>query len=237
MNENRRTEYMKLSEIRGADRNPKTHEVALINQSMTRFGVAELPLLDERTGKLVAGHGRLKALREMHEKGEPAPKDVTVVDGEWLVPVQRGWASKDDAAAEAYLIASNNLTTKGGWDTLELSDMLRELEKSEELAGVGFDSKDIDALLTTPTVRVGEPDAFKEWEDMPEFENPSDAFRKIIVTFADQEGVDSFAELIGQKITPKTKSINHPYKEKRDIASLSYEPDPKSIEGSDAEAK
>ena len=229
---------MKLSEIRGADKNPKTHDVALINQSMSRFGGAELPLLDERTGKLVAGHGRLKALREMHEKGEPAPKDVTVVDGEWLVPVQRGWASKDDAAAEAYLIASNNLTTKGGWDTLELSDMLRELEKSEELTGVGFDSKDIDALLTTPTVRVGDTDAFKEWEGMPEFENVDGYFRKIIVAFENQEGVDSFAKLIGQELTPKTKSINHPYKERRDIAALSYEEAPPEVDGvSDAEAK
>lgn len=133
---------MKLSKIRSADRNPKNHSVALLNQSMSRFGVAELPLLDERTGKLVAGHGRLKALREMHEKGEPAPKDVTVVDGEWLVPVQRGWASKDDAAASAYLLASNKTTELGGWDSKELDALLVELG-ADQLTGTGFDASDL----------------------------------------------------------------------------------------------
>ena len=42
----------------------------------------------------------------------------------------------------------------------------------------------------------------KEWQDMPEFEMKDlSSFRKIVVHFRNQEDIDKFAELIGQKIT------------------------------------
>jgi hypothetical protein len=50
-----------------------------------------------------------------------------------------------------------------------------------------------------------------EWVDMPEFvqeENPP--FSKIIFRFATQEDLDAFSKLIGQKLTPKTKSAWYP---------------------------
>ncbi len=43
----------------GAARNPKWNAEEEIRWSIGRFGLAELPLLDERTGLLVAGHGRV----------------------------------------------------------------------------------------------------------------------------------------------------------------------------------
>ena len=52
---------------------------------------------------------------------------------------------------------------------------------------------------------------YDEWKDMPEFvQDKQEPFAKIIVRFNSQEDLDEFSNLIGQKLTPKTKSIWHP---------------------------
>ena len=62
----------------------------------------------------------------------------------------------------------------------------------------------------------------KEWEDMPEFEMEDlSSFRKIVVHFRNQEDIDKFAELIGQKIT-KAPSLWYPEWKKRRYADKRY---------------
>ena len=61
-----------------------------------------------------------------------------------------------------------------------------------------------------------------EWQDMPEFEMEDlTSFRKIVVHFRNQEDIDKFAELIGQKIT-KAPSLWYPEWEKRRYADKRY---------------
>ncbi len=61
-----------------------------------------------------------------------------------------------------------------------------------------------------------------EWKDMPEFEMEDlSSFRKIVVHFRNQEDIDKFAELIGQKIT-KAPSIWYPEWKKRRYADKRY---------------
>lgn len=56
----------------------------------------------------------------------------------------------------------------------------------------------------------------EHWKDMPEFEQEKqEPFSKINVRFETEEDLNEFAELIGQKLTPKTKAIWHPYKPHR----------------------
>lgn len=51
----------------------------------------------------------------------------------------------------------------------------------------------------------------EEWIGMPEFVQPKvRPFSKIIVRFETEEDLQEFANLIGQKLTLKTKSIWHP---------------------------
>jgi hypothetical protein len=58
-----------------------------------------------------------------------------------------------------------------------------------------------------------ENDSEKEWQDMPEFvQDKTEPFAKIIVRFDSEEDLNEFANLIGQKLTPKTQSIWHPEK-------------------------
>ena len=62
----------------------------------------------------------------------------------------------------------------------------------------------------------------EEWQDMPEFEMEDlSSFRKIVVHFRNQEDIDKFAELIGQKIT-KAPSLLYPEWEKRRYADKRY---------------
>jgi hypothetical protein len=51
----------------------------------------------------------------------------------------------------------------------------------------------------------------EEWHNMPEFvQEKQRPFSTIVVRIANQEDLDDFSRLIGQKLTPKTKSIWHP---------------------------
>ena len=50
-----------------------------------------------------------------------------------------------------------------------------------------------------------------EWQGMPEFvQEKQEPYAKIIVRFSCKEDLEEFARIIGQKLTPKTKSIWHP---------------------------
>lgn len=141
-------EYIQLDQIQTAARNAKRHDKAGIARSLDRFGLAELPTLDERTGRLVAGHGRTEDLVARQARGENPPRGVKVEGRDWLVPVLRGWASHDDQEADAYAVTSNQLTINGGWDQAELSRIVTDLATSDmELARVTGLGADLDAIL------------------------------------------------------------------------------------------
>jgi len=63
----------------------------------------------------------------------------------------------------------------------------------------------------------------KEWKDMPEFHQEDlTSHRKIVVHFRNDQDVEDFAKLMNQKITPKQKSLWHPYMPPRRYAHLRY---------------
>jgi hypothetical protein len=166
-------DYVSLEEIPEAARNPKRHDKRGIRASVEAFGYVEPIVRDERTGRLVAGHGRLEQLRALEQreadKRRPkVPDGIRVAgDGRWLVPVVRGWASVDDAAAEAYLVASNRLTERGGWDDTGLAEVLAAVQDADPalLALTGFDDAALAGLLESIAASsgagpgTGDPDA------------------------------------------------------------------------------
>lgn len=171
---NRTLEYLPLRDVKGAERNPKGHSPE-IGESIGRFGYVEPIVLDERTGRLVAGHGRVESLRARQRKGEAPPDGVREQGVEWLVPVLRGWASRSDTEAEAYLLASNQLTIAGGWDDAELGAIIRDLEAAKGLDGVGFDDDEIARLLAAAE-GGGATDGLTDPDDVPE--EPKDVWVK-----------------------------------------------------------
>jgi hypothetical protein len=143
------TDYVPLETVQRAPRNPKGHNSELIANSISRFGIVESPAIDERTGRLVAGHGRLDDWITRKAAGEAPPDgiDIDPETGDWLVPVQRGWASRSDADAEAYLVISNSSSQMGGWDDEALAQLLADLRDQDEtlLDLTGFDGDFISA--------------------------------------------------------------------------------------------
>ncbi len=141
-------QYIDLDEIIEADNNPKDHDLGVIYQSINRFGFTNPIMLNEATGKLLAGHGRLQALKLIKDANDPVPDRIVEEDGRWMVPVIKGINIDNPAEAQAYLLADNRLTELGGWKNIDLIESLNEImEKTGDLDGTGYDLEDIDTIL------------------------------------------------------------------------------------------
>lgn len=136
-----RIDYVDVEQVKGWPRNPKRHDEAGLDASLERFGFTVPLMLDEGTGRLVAGHGRLEALLRRKLAGLPPPaRVVATTNGDtWMVPVLRGVSFENTAEAEAYLIADNRLTEQGGWDNEALLAVVKGLsDAGVTLEGTGF---------------------------------------------------------------------------------------------------
>jgi len=157
MTDARWLDWQPVDQVAPAASNAKLHDLPGIKTSVDALGYLEPVIVDERTGRLVAGHGRLATLqalqsRELGKKTRSRrrlPDGLRVDgDGRWLVPVIRGWASADDAQAQAAGIALNRYVERGGWDTASLVGTLQALEVDGLLELTGFTDLDLAALLT-----------------------------------------------------------------------------------------
>ncbi|PIH00246.1 hypothetical protein [Deinococcus sp. UR1] len=143
-----RIEYLPLADLTRWPGNPKEHADGAIAASISRFGFRDPLAIDETTGRLIAGHGRLSVLERAHAAGQPAPQFVQVRDdGMWLIPVTRGGSFADESEASAYLIAHNRTSELGGWNEDLLAGMLGSLDDSLR-AVAGFD---LDAFVAETT--------------------------------------------------------------------------------------
>jgi DNA modification methylase len=163
----RRVEYIPLDQVEPARLNPRRHGIDGIRSSISRFGFATPALRDERTGRLVAGHGRTLALAAMRDDGEDPPAGVRLDGDRWLVPVVCGWSSRSDAEADAYLVADNRHTELAGWDDAGLHDLLKSIgDVDPELVAIaGFADEDIAGLLGGGTTEL--PPALTDPDDVP----------------------------------------------------------------------
>ena len=119
---------VRLADLVPYERNAKQHsaeQVQKIADSIKEFGFLS-PVLIDRAGNIIAGHGRVMAAKSLGMKTVPA----VYIEG--LTETQR----------RAYILADNKLTELGAWD----DDMVRiELEAlnmedfSVELTGFTLD--------------------------------------------------------------------------------------------------
>ncbi len=142
-------EYLDAETLEPAKRNPKRHAPEAIGASMERFRYSRALVLDERTRRLVHGHGQRETLLELKRGGKEAPEGILVDGSRWLVPVERGWASRDDAEAAAAAVAHNRATELGGWNDEDLGETLRELAAEDDalLAAAGYEEADLAELV------------------------------------------------------------------------------------------
>ena len=138
--------YIPISQAELFDNNAKLHNLDQIIQSIARYGFKiackwEGTLNDGRGG-IVAGNGRVEALREMERRGDDLPIGIAQDEtGEWCVPVLFGVEASSEAIARAYALDDNNLTLLGGdfaiADLMKLYNPELLMSELEELARSG----------------------------------------------------------------------------------------------------
>ena len=203
-----RVDYLPLDEMLSWPKNPKLHEVEQIEASMNRFGFTQPVMVDETSGRLVAGHGRLMTLKKIRDGGGSPPDRVKVDDsGAWLLPVLRGVGFANEEEGAAYVVADNRLSELGGWDDSLLAEILTTLRDSNIIDGIGYSANDIDSLINSvelPVTRALTPedklDGYLDAEikqivlyfATEEFDSVIDRFGVIM----EHAGVDSHTEVV-----------------------------------------
>lgn len=179
---NHHVDYINIDDLQETPGNPKEHDIPGIAHSIAALGYAEPILEDGRTGRIVAGHGRIEALKHLRDNpgvladakfvtGDLTPGPPRGIklgpNGEWMIPVVRGWESANDDEAMAYLIASNRWVEMGGWDDTALAEMLSTLANQEGnlMEITGYTSEDLDRLVS----RMALP-------DLDDFKTPDEGY-------------------------------------------------------------
>lgn len=129
MNTKIETKILKTEEIKPNPKNPKKHWVEKISESIREMGYVE-PIVVAENNMILAGHGRLKALKEN------GAEEVEVI-------VKRGLTEEQK---EKYMLLSNKIVEEGGWN-------LALLAKFDEsiLTNAGFDDGDLDEIFGMET--------------------------------------------------------------------------------------
>ena len=139
-------EYLPLSRIKDNPLNPRLHparQVKALARSITEFGFV-VPVLIDKDGTLVAGHGRVEAARTLKLDAVPA------VRIEHLTPGQQ----------RALMLADNKLTDMSTFDEGLLVENFKLLEVEGldlDLESSAFTMGEIDVLLDKPQP-VDKPD-------------------------------------------------------------------------------
>ena len=136
---------MKLEDIQPSPYNPRKDlqpgdpEYEALKQSILKFDLVEPLVWNEKTNRLVAGHQRLKVLKELGYK----EADVVVVN-------------LSEEEEKTLNIALNKI--QGEWDYFKLANVIKELP--DDLVDLtGFDRAEIDSLLNwleQETSKLGE---------------------------------------------------------------------------------
>ena len=125
---------LKAAQLRAAEYNPRRDlqpedaEYQKLRRSIEEFGYVEPIIWNERTGRVVGGHQRLKVLLE---KGEEEIEAVIV--------------DVDDRDEKILNVLLNKV--KGRWDIGKLADLLQELDKAGAMELTGFEDWELQSLL------------------------------------------------------------------------------------------
>jgi len=126
-------EKKKVSDLKCAPYNPRKiddKELVKLKRSIFEFGYVEPIVWNQRTGFVVGGNQRLKALRELGIE----EVDVVVVD-------------LSDAKEKALNVALNKIS--GEWDFPKLKDLLTDIDTGDfDIELTGFDLDEIENLIS-----------------------------------------------------------------------------------------
>jgi DNA modification methylase len=140
--------HRSLAELRLDPKNPRSHspkQVRQIARSIETFGF-NVPVLIDADFKVIAGHGRLMACKELG----------------WLEVPTICLNRLSKAQAKAYMIADNRLTETSVWDDRLLAEQLKDLSIQNldfSLEAIGFEMGEIDFRIESlATALIDEED-------------------------------------------------------------------------------
>lgn len=128
--------YQPIVAVSPDPKNPRFHarqQVQAIARSIKVFGF-NAPILVDKKGRIVAGHGRLEAAKLLKMS------EVPVIRLEHL----------SEAQAKAYLLADNKLSDRSSWSDEKLALRLKELHEivlDFDILDIGFEAPEIDIRI------------------------------------------------------------------------------------------
>jgi hypothetical protein len=134
-----------IADLQPYSRNARTHSAKQLRQianSIEQFGFTN-PVLIDRDGGIIAGHGRVEAARLL------GWSEVPTIRLSHLSPAQK----------RAYVIADNRIAQLAGWDEQILAIELQDLAKIDielDVAITGFATVEIDGLVEKTQSRCDE---------------------------------------------------------------------------------
>jgi len=149
--------YRRINELTPDPTNPRRHsrkQVRQIAESIKAFGFS-VPILVDRDGNVIAGHGRLLATRQL------GWSEVPTLCLDHLTPAQ----------VRAFRIADNRLAEVATWDDRLLAEQLRDfsllgLDFSIEV--IGFEMAEIDLRIESlDNPRKGKDDPVDQMPELP----------------------------------------------------------------------
>src|SRR5215472_2206219 len=187
--------YRAIDTLKPDPTNPRRHskkQLQQIAESIRAFGF-NVPILVDRDGNVIAGHGRLLACREL------GVTEVATLCLDHLTPAQAG----------AFMIADNRLTEIATWDDRLLAEQLRDLSLSGldfDIEVTGFEMGEIDlriaSLEDTPAGDEADPaDVLPEVAAGPAVSNLGDLWvlGRHRVLCGNALDLDALAALMGEE--------------------------------------
>ena len=208
----------KIDRFRPQLRNSNKHTqrgMGALEAAMRKYGYVA-PMTAAADGEIIDGSARIETSAGVF--GD----DVIVVHHDGTKPVimvRDDIPHGDTPQAREISIAANRIAQFNLDFDAEV--LLGDLQAGVDLSGLWFEHE-LDALIGGIAGEVVDP--AQEWQGMPEFEQEDQtSFRRIVVHFANQQDVDSFAELVGQKFGEKTRAIWYPEAAKTNMKDIYVE--------------
>jgi len=119
-----------------------------LQQSLREYGWARNVVVS-RDNVILAGHGIVEAARK---------------EGHTTVPVYRLDLKGDDPKAEKFLVLENTVSRLAEDDDTQLAALLADVQRTEGLAGTGYDDAALDALIGQLTFDLAtDKDLARRW--------------------------------------------------------------------------
>jgi hypothetical protein len=202
LNINWSVDKRKVADLKLWDKNPRTitkEAFERLKDRIIKRGFHDVIKIDI-DNTVLSGNQRKQALVDL------GVEEVSV-----LIPDRK----LTDEEREKIALESNR--NDGVWDY----DMLANDFDIELLKEVGFTEAQL--MITKDNLQTIE-DPFTEWKGLPEFEHTDlTPHRQILISFQNEKDVQTFAVLLEQNITEKTKSLWFPEVKRRNLSDLSYE--------------